>query len=141
MSFRIYLRDWLKRRLEGSAPITPLQLAGWLRNLPLRRNQYSEKTLRALKARFEQEPTLFKTVFEHLSSIVPNNERSFWLFIFHDIWEILPPKCGRFPSVNFSWSTPRRKKIQNAQPIFSGCICHGSRLREHLSLLPKQVLT
>lgn len=82
--------DWLKRRLESSASITPLQLSSWLRNLRLSRDHYSDKTLASLKARFEQERTLFEEVFELLSSTVPNKERSFWLFIAHDLWELLP---------------------------------------------------
>lgn len=93
--------DWLKRRLESSVPIAPLQLAGWIQNLPVRIKQYSEKNLAALKARFEQEPGLFEEVFNHLSRIVPNEERSFWLFIVHDLWEMLPSKVWPIPQCEF----------------------------------------
>jgi hypothetical protein len=88
---QVLFDDWLKRRLESSASITPSQLSRWLRNLGLSRDHhYSDKTLASLKARFEQERTLFEEVFELLSSTVPNKERSFWLFISHDLWELLP---------------------------------------------------
>jgi hypothetical protein len=99
-----YLFDnWLGRRLESSAPITPLQLSSWLRNLrQSRADRYSDKTLASLKARFEQERTLFEKVFELLYLTVQNEERSSRLFVARDLWELLPaavwpvPQCGFF---------------------------------------------
>lgn len=102
--------DWLKRRLESSAPITPLQLSNWLRNLHLGRNHYSEKTLSSLKARFEQEPTLFEKIFEILCSTVPNTERSFWLFIAHDLWELLPAIVWPVAQCEFFFSHAEKEK-------------------------------
>ena len=93
--------DWLKRRLESPTPITPLQLSSWLRNLSLNRDHYSDKTLASLKARFKQERSLFEEVFELLSNAVPNKERSFWLFIGHDIWELLPAIVWPVPQCEF----------------------------------------
>jgi hypothetical protein len=111
--------DWLKRRLESSVPIAPIRLADWLRNLPVRRNQYSEKTLASLKARFEQEPTLFEEVFNHLSSIVPNEERSFWLFIVHDLWEMLPSEVWPIPQCEFFLKHAEKEKdLERAADFF-----------------------
>ena len=93
--------DWLKRRLESPTPITPLQLSSWLRNIRLSRDHYSDKTLESLKARFEQERSLFEEVFELLSNAVPNKERSFWLFIAHDLWELLPATVWPVPQSEF----------------------------------------
>jgi hypothetical protein len=82
--------EWLKRRLESPTPITPVQLATWLRNMRGSRDRYSEKTLASLKERLGQDPSLFEEVFEQLAHAVPNEERSFWVFVAHDLWQVLP---------------------------------------------------
>jgi len=81
---------WLKRRLDTSTPITPAQLASWLRSIRVGRDHHPEKTLASLKARFEQEPSLFQEVFELLANVVPNQDRSFSLFLAVDLWNLLP---------------------------------------------------
>jgi hypothetical protein len=82
--------EWLKRRLDTSTPITAAQLASWLRGIRVGRDYHSEKTLASLKARFEQEPSLFQKVFELLANVVPNQDRSFSLFLAVDLWKLLP---------------------------------------------------
>ena len=57
--FRSLFDEWFTRRLEGSAPIAPVQLASWLRNILVSRDRYFEKALASLKVRFEHEPALF----------------------------------------------------------------------------------
>lgn len=81
---------WLSRRLEDPAPITPAQISNWLRNINGRRDHNSEERSSSLKMRFEQEPSLFEEVFELLVHDVPNEKRSFWLFVAHDLWQLLP---------------------------------------------------
>jgi hypothetical protein len=93
--------EWLKRRLESPAPITPVQLAGWLQNIRLSRDDDPEETLASLKARIAQEPSLFEGVFELLTSAVPNEERSFWLFVAYDLWQLLPATVWPVPPCEF----------------------------------------
>src|SRR5262249_33166520 len=93
--------EWLKRRLESLVPITPVQLASWLRNIRASRDRYSEKTLASLKVRFEQEPSLFVEVFELLANAIPNEERSFWLFVVDDLWQLLPATVWPVPQYEF----------------------------------------
>lgn len=93
--------QWLKRRLENPEPITPVQLDRWLRNIRPSRVRHSETTLISLRARFESEPSLFEEVFELLASDVPNEERSFWLFVAHDLWKLLPATVWSIPHCEF----------------------------------------
>ena len=81
---------WLKRRLEDPAPITPVQMSNWLRSIRGSRGRDSDESSASLKKRFEQEPSLFEEVFELLAHDVPNEERSFWLFVADDLWQLLP---------------------------------------------------
>ena len=108
--FQTLFDDWLKRRLESPTPITPLQLSSWLQNLRLTRDHYSDKTPASLKARFEQERSLFEKVFELLSNAVPNKERSFWLFIAHDLWELLPATVWPVPQCEFFLAHAEKEK-------------------------------
>ena len=57
--FQSLFEQWLKRRLDSSAPITPLQLSGWLRKMLVSREYHSEETLTSMKARFKQESDTF----------------------------------------------------------------------------------
>lgn len=82
--------QWLKRRLEGHALITPVQLARWLQYIRVSRDRGFEKTLAALKTRLAQQPALFTEVFTRLAKTVPNVERSFWLFLAADLEKLLP---------------------------------------------------
>ncbi|MCP4579277.1 MAG: hypothetical protein GY846_23635 [Deltaproteobacteria bacterium] len=100
---------WLQRRLDSSAPITPLQLSGWLRKMRVSREYYSEETLTSLKARFEQDATLFERVFELLGHPPPNDERSFWLFVAHDLWKMLPVKVWLVPQSGFFLSRAQKE--------------------------------
>lgn len=88
--FQLIFDEWLKRRLDTSTPIMPAQLASWLRSIRVGRDHHPEKTLASLKARFDQEPTLFQKVFELLANFVPNQDRSFSLFLAVDLWKLLP---------------------------------------------------
>jgi hypothetical protein len=112
--FRSLFDEWFKRRLESSAAITPVQLASWLRNILVSPDRYFEKALESLKARFEHEPTLFEKVFELLAHAVPDEERSFRLFVAHDLWQLLPaavwtvPKCKFFLARAEKENNPRR---------------------------------
>lgn len=99
--FRSLFDEWFARRLESSAPITPVQLASWLRNILVSPDRYFEKALASLKARFEHEPALFEEVFELLAHAVPNEERSFRLFVAHDLWQLLPATVWPVPKCNF----------------------------------------
>jgi len=82
--------EWLKRRLDTSTPITAAQLASWLRSIRVGRDHHPQKTLASLKARFEQEPSLFHKVFELLANVLPNQDRSFSLFLAVDLLKLLP---------------------------------------------------
>ena len=82
--------EWLKRRLDIPTPITPASLASWLRSIRVGRDYPSETTLASLKARFEQEPSLFQEVFELRANVVPNQDRSLSLFLAVDLWKLLP---------------------------------------------------
>lgn len=93
--------EWLKKRLESPTPITPVQLTSWLRNIRPSRVRHSETTLISLRVRFESEPSLFEEVFELLASDVPNEERSFWLFVAHDLWKLLPATVWSIPHCEF----------------------------------------
>jgi hypothetical protein len=93
--------EWLKRRLVSPAPITPMQLTSWLRNMRGSHDRNPEKTLTSLKARFEQEPSLFEKVFERLATAVPNDDRSFRLFTLRDLWQLLPVTAWPFPPSEF----------------------------------------
>ncbi len=112
--FRSLFDEWFKRRLESSAPITPVQLASWLRNILVSPDRYFEKALASLKVRFEHEPALFEGVFELLAHAVPDEERSFRLFVAHDLWQLLPaavwpvPKCKFFLACAEKENNPRR---------------------------------
>lgn len=102
---------WLKRRLEGSAEITPLQLTNWLRNIwGNRYNSKDEKAVGSLKARFEREPSLFEKVFELLANDVPNKEHSHWLFITHDLWSLLPSTVWPVPQCEFFLTHAEKEK-------------------------------
>ncbi|MBC2723246.1 MAG: hypothetical protein HGJ97_11280, partial [Desulfosporosinus sp.] len=92
---------WLKRRLESPTLIMPSQLAKWLRNICLGRSRGSEKALALMKARFEQKPSLFEEVFYLLSNTNTNKERSFWLFVVHDLWQMLPETVWPVPHSEF----------------------------------------
>lgn len=93
--------EWLRRRLESPLPIIPVQLASWLRNIRASRDRGPEQTLASLKARFEQEPSLFKEVFELFANDVPNEEQSFWLFVVDDLWRLLPATVWPLPHCEF----------------------------------------
>ena len=110
IELRSLFDEWLNRRLESTIPLTALQLSSWLRNLHLIRNHYSDKTLAALKARFEQEQSLFEKVFELLSNDPPNKERSFWLFIAHDLRELLPETVWPVPQYEFFLARAEKEK-------------------------------
>lgn len=88
--YRSFFQEWLKRRLDLSTPIIPAQLANWLLNIRVGRDRDRKKTLESLKERFGREPTLFQKVFDLLANPARNQERSFSLFLFVDLWKLLP---------------------------------------------------
>lgn len=92
---------WLKRRFADSAPITPAQMANWLRNIKGDRGHDYDESTASLKIRFEKEPALFEEIFELLAKDVPNEERSFWLFVVHDLWEMMPAEVWPVPQSEF----------------------------------------
>jgi hypothetical protein len=98
---RLLLDEWLKRRLENTTPITPIQLSRWLRNMQNSLYRYSENTLAALKQRFEQEPSLFEVVFGLLANTVSEEKRSFWPYLAHDLRQLLPAKVWPLPQSEF----------------------------------------
>ena len=82
--------EFLKRRLDilyadhGRA-------AGQLASQHTRRPRPSSPgTLASLKARFEQEPSLFHKVIRTAANVLPNQDRSFSLFLAVDLWKLLP---------------------------------------------------
>lgn len=108
--FRSLFDEWLKRRLENSTPITPVQLSRWLQNMRVDREHYSEQTLASLKARFKQERTLFEEVFELLTNSLPNEDRSFWLFVSYDLEELLPAMVWPVPQCEFFLGQAEKEK-------------------------------
>ncbi|MEJ2034185.1 MAG: hypothetical protein P8Y63_14355, partial [Deltaproteobacteria bacterium] len=99
--FRRLFDEWLTRRLKNPNPITPEQLSCWLRPLQVRSDRLSKKALGLLKKRFEQESTLFQEVFEILAHTVPDEEKSFWAFLAHYLWELLPMDVWPVPPYEF----------------------------------------
>ena len=91
--------EWLKRRLENPASITPAQLIGWVRNILVKREFFREKVLLALKDRFEREPFSFEKVFELLTAQC--EEPSFKLVVTHYLWKVLPAAVWPFPQSEF----------------------------------------
>jgi hypothetical protein len=104
---------WMTRRLESPSAIKPIQLSNWLRHVWGIRDHKDEETIASLKTRFEQEPSLFEEVFELLANDVPNEERSFWLFVAHDLWQLLPAKVWPVPQCQFFLS--RAEKEMNPE--------------------------
>jgi hypothetical protein len=111
---------WLKRRLDSTSAITPLQLSSWLRNIWNSRNSSKdEETVISLKARFEREPSLFEKVFELLANDLPNKEHSYWLFIAHDLWDLLPPPVWPVPQCEFFLiNAAKEKDTERAADLF-----------------------
>ena len=95
---QVLFDEWLNRRLESPAPITPVNLASWLQNIRVNRDHHPEDTLASLKARFEKYPSLFEEVFELLSHA---EQRSFRLFVAHDLWRLLPATVWPVPQCEF----------------------------------------
>ncbi len=91
--------EWLRRRLESPATITPAQLIGWVRNILVKREFFREKVLLALKDRFEREPFSFEKVFELLTAQC--EEPSFKLVVTHYLWKLLPAAVWPFPHSEF----------------------------------------
>jgi len=100
---------WLKRHLESHVAVTPIQLANWLRHIWGSRDGKDEKTIESLKIRFEREPSLFDAVFELFAHDVPNDEKSFWLFVAHDLWQLLPAAVWPFPQCQFFLSQAQKE--------------------------------
>jgi hypothetical protein len=55
----------------------------------------------ALKALFERQSGLFDAVFDRLADIIPAENRSFWVFIAHDLWSLLPAATWPAPRLEF----------------------------------------
>jgi len=98
---RLLFDEWLKRRLESPAPITPTRLVGWLRHIQVGQDYHFKKAIASLKARFEQNPLLFEEVFELLATTVPNEEDSFSFFLVHDLEHMLPATVWPVPQSMF----------------------------------------
>ena len=81
---------WLGRRLESTAAITPIQLAHWLRDTRSSRLRGRTQIQAALKARLANDAPPFEATYECLANEMPNEKRSFWLFVFSDLWQMLP---------------------------------------------------
>jgi len=117
--------SWLKRRLENPTAIGSTQLSNWLRHIWGSRTHESEETVVSLKARFEKEPSLFKEVFEQLSHDVPNKEHSFWLFVAHDIWELLPVSVWPISPCQFFLSQAEKENNpEHAADLFHMYLSH-----------------
>ena len=117
--------EWLKRRLReprSDHGSTTSQLdpkhTGRVRDL------YPEKTLVSLKARFEQDPSLFEKVFEVLAN-EPNEERSFWLFVVHDVRQLLPATVWPVPQCQFFLALAEKENDPE----------RGSRILPYVSVL------
>ena len=125
---RSLFAEWLKRRLESSTPIAPVQLSRWLRKMPASRDRYSEKALASMKERFEREPSLFAKVFELLAHEVPSEERSFYAFVAHDLWELLPAMVWPVSQCEFFLAYAEKEKDTERA---------GDLFRMYLSWFPK----
>ena len=84
--------DWFIRRLNLPRPISPEQLARWLKSLFVERSSRNDLLVAAVKASCEGTSALPNSL------MTPDNsqrtfatERDQWLFIVSDIWEMLPP--------------------------------------------------
>jgi hypothetical protein len=101
---------WLKRRLESPTPISPVQMAKWLRNSQTSQDRHSEETLASLKERFGKEPSLFEEVFELLARMVPEKEHSFGGFVSYDLWKLLPDAVWPVSKCEFFLACAEREK-------------------------------
>jgi len=126
---RSLFAEWLKRRFESSTPITPVQLSIWLRNLRASLDRNSENTLASMKARFEKEPSLFLEVFELLAREVLNEDRSFYAFVAHDLWELLPATVWPISQCEFFLANAEKESDMERS---------GDFFRMYLSWLPKE---
>lgn len=111
---------WLKRRLNNSSAITPLQLSSWLRNIwGCRDTSKDEESVVSLRERFKREPSLFEKVFELLANDLPNKEHSHWLFIAHDLWNLLPPMVWPVSQCEFFLTNADKEKdAERAADLF-----------------------
>ncbi len=101
IEIRSLFNKWFVRRLENATPIDPAQLARWLQNLQGKLDRDPDKTIASLKARFQKKLSLFTEVFEIFVRAVKNENRSFWLFIAHDLWKLLPLTVWPVPQSEF----------------------------------------
>lgn len=125
----VILDKWLNRRLKIPAPITPTQLSKWLLSIRSGRERRADETLASLKARFELEPSLFEGVFQILADIVPNKENSFWLFLFDDLWKLLPSIVWPVPQSEFFLASAKMERDpEKAADLF----------RMYLNLFPEK---
>lgn len=126
---RSHLDEWLKRRLKSSTPISPMQLSKWLRNMQVSHDRFSEKTLMSLKERFDKEPMLFEEVFKLLAHESQNDEKSFLLFLNHDLWQLLPPAVWPVPQSEFFLACAEKENDPERA---------GDLFRMYLSWFPKE---
>ena len=98
---RYLFDEWLKRRLCLAAPPSAAQLCKWLHSLRLERDGSSDEVDRSLKLLFAREQGLFEAVFDRLSVKVTTQDRSFWLFVAHDVWVLLPSMVWPEPHAEF----------------------------------------
>lgn len=121
--------QWLKRRLEGHALITPVQLARWLQYIRVSRDRGFEKTLAALKTRLGQQPALFEEVFTLLAKAVPNDAQSFHLFVVDVLGQLLPEAVWPVPPSTFFLARAEQEhNVERAADLF----------RMYLAWLPQE---
>ncbi len=121
--------QWLKRRLEGHALITPVQLARWLQYIRVSRDRGFEKTLAALKTRLAQQPALFEEVFTLLVKPVPNEAQSFHFFVVDALEQLLPAAVWPVPPSTFFLARAEQEdNVERAADLF----------RMYLAWLPQE---
>lgn len=129
---QLLLDGWLKRRLENTLPIKPVQLSNWLRNMWVGRNRFSDYAIASLKERFELEPLLFEDVFKLLAHAWPCEEGAFLNFLDHDLWHILPLTVWPISPCEFFLSNAEKESDpERAAALF----------RTYLSKFPKEGAT
>lgn len=118
--------DWFIERLQLSRPISPQQLARWLKTISVERSSSNDRLVAATKARLAQEPHLFQRVYDELysQSAFPT-ERDQWLFIVHDVWQALPPAIWPAAQAEFFFDKVRNEpNAEHAANFFRLFLSH-----------------
>jgi hypothetical protein len=105
-----FFEELLTRRLYSSQPLNPDDFAKAL-TLVHRRGDPERSLFKTLQTRLQREPELLSALFDALSA--NHDDDSFWIFVAHHLWQILPPSI--WPVLPSSFFLERAKEASNAE--------------------------